>query len=119
MTGTDGADIHPGVQPLPGEAIVEKYYPNSFRETELGEILQAEGVGRLVVCGMMSHMCIDATVRAAFDRGFQCIVAHDAAAARGLSFEGIDVGDRVHVQLISVDVDRGYIDFKKVGLSRH
>ena len=34
-------------------------------------------------------------------------------------FEGIDVGDRVHVQLISVDVDRGYIDFKKVGLSRH
>jgi len=34
-------------------------------------------------------------------------------------FEGLDVGDRVHVQLIAVDVERGYIDFRKVGPSRH
>ena len=34
-------------------------------------------------------------------------------------FEGIDVGDRIRVQLISVDVERGYIDFRKVGQSRH
>ena len=34
-------------------------------------------------------------------------------------FEGIDVGNRIHVQLISVDVDRGYIDFRKVSPSRH
>jgi exoribonuclease R len=32
--------------------------------------------------------------------------------------EGLDVGDRVHVQLISIDVERGFIDFKKVGPSR-
>jgi exoribonuclease-2 len=34
-------------------------------------------------------------------------------------FEGIDVGDRIRVQLISVDVERGYIDFRKVGRSEH
>ena len=34
-------------------------------------------------------------------------------------FEGIDVGDRIRVELISVDVERGYIDFRKVGTSRH
>ena len=34
-------------------------------------------------------------------------------------FEGIDVGDRIRVELISVDVERGYIDFRKVGPSRH
>jgi len=34
-------------------------------------------------------------------------------------FEGMDVGDRIRVQLIDIDVERGYIDFKKVGLSRH
>jgi exoribonuclease R len=34
-------------------------------------------------------------------------------------FEGIDVGDRIRVQLISTDVERGYIDFRKVGPSRH
>lgn len=34
-------------------------------------------------------------------------------------FEGLDVGNRIRVQLISVDVDRGYIDFRKVGPSGH
>ncbi|MDQ1239283.1 MAG: ribonuclease [Thermodesulfobacteriota bacterium] len=34
-------------------------------------------------------------------------------------FDGIDVGDRIRVELISTDVDRGYIDFRKVGPSRH
>ncbi len=33
-------------------------------------------------------------------------------------FEGIDVGDRIHVQLRSTDVERGYIDFRKVAPSR-
>jgi exoribonuclease-2 len=35
------------------------------------------------------------------------------------AFEGIDVGDRIRVQLVSVDVERGYIDFRKVGPSKH
>ncbi len=34
-------------------------------------------------------------------------------------FEGMDVGDRAHVQLISVDIERGYIDFKKVSSSKN
>jgi VacB/RNase II family 3'-5' exoribonuclease len=34
-------------------------------------------------------------------------------------FEGMDVGNRMRVQLIDIDVERGFIDFRKVGLSRH
>jgi exoribonuclease-2 len=34
-------------------------------------------------------------------------------------FEGVDVGNRIRVQLTSVDVERGFIDFKKVGSSGH
>ena len=40
---------------------------------------------------MMTQMCIDATVRAAFDKGYSCLVAHDACAARNLSFNGVDI----------------------------
>lgn len=40
---------------------------------------------------MMSHMSVDATVRAAFDYGFTCIVTHDACAARELAFNGVTV----------------------------
>ena len=36
---------------------------------------------------MMTHMCVDTTVRAAFDLGYECIVAGDGCAAKALSFE--------------------------------
>jgi VacB/RNase II family 3'-5' exoribonuclease len=35
-----------------------------------------------------------------------------------LGFEGLDVGHRIRVQLISVDIEQGFIDFKRVGRSR-
>ncbi len=31
------------------------------------------------------------------------------------AFEGLDVGDRVRVQLIGIDVERGFIDFSRAG----
>ena len=49
------------------------------------------GVEELVICGAMSHMCIDATTRAAFDHGFPCTVIHDACATRDLVFEGLTI----------------------------
>lgn len=91
IPGTKGVEIHANVAPGPDEAIIKKNYPNSFRGTELGGTLEKQGVEELVICGMMSHMCIDATVRAAFDIGYRCLVAHDACATRNLVFGGIEV----------------------------
>jgi nicotinamidase-related amidase len=85
---TPGSRIHELVAPLEGESVVVKHFPNSFRHTSLQEILKGQGIYDLVVCGAMSHMCIDATVRAAFDFGFNCTVAEDACAARDLVFRG-------------------------------
>lgn len=86
MPGTAGAEIHASVAPQAGEAVIVKHYPNGFRATALLETLKAAGAERLVVAGMMTHMCIDATVRAAFDLGFGCTLAHDACATRALKF---------------------------------
>ncbi|HMM38664.1 MAG TPA: cysteine hydrolase family protein [Desulfovibrio sp.] len=88
LPGTPGAEFHPLVQPRPGEAVVLKRFPNSFRDTPLLDLLREAGVRELVVCGMMTHMCVDATVRAAFDLGFGCVVPVDACATRTLSFQG-------------------------------
>jgi len=71
--------------------VVTKVFPNGFRGTDLQDLLKKEGVGHLVICGAMSHMCIDATVRAAFDLGFRCTVVEDACATRNLSFRGESV----------------------------
>lgn len=88
LPGTQGADIHVMLAPREEEDVVRKHYPNSFRETLLGDVLQQKHISRLVICGAMSHMCIDATTRAAFDLGFDCTVAEDACATRDLSFGG-------------------------------
>jgi nicotinamidase-related amidase len=86
--GSPGVSLYTSIRPLPGEAVVRKHHPNSFRETNLLELLRADEVSRLVICGMMTHMCIDATARAAFDYGFSCIVAADACATRDLTLAG-------------------------------
>jgi nicotinamidase-related amidase len=88
VPGTPGVEIHPAVQPLPTETVIQKNYPNGFRQTALGEKLVSLEVQRLVVSGMMTHMCLDAGVRAAVDLGYECWVASDACASKDLVFEG-------------------------------
>jgi len=88
VPGTTGAKIYPSVAPLSDEPIITKNYPNSFRDTDLLSQLTENGITQLLLCGMMTSMCVDATVRAAFDLGFACTVAHDACATKDLTFDG-------------------------------
>jgi len=81
---TAGSDIHNNVMPTAKEKVFIKHFPNSFRETELLEYLKSKNITDLVICGMMTHMCVDATVRAAKDFGFKCTVIGDACATRDL-----------------------------------
>lgn len=86
--GTQGAEIHDNVKPLEGEKVVKKHYPNSFRETDLLEYLKSNDVTEVVITGMMSHMCVDATTRAAKDLGFECTVIADACASKDQELHG-------------------------------
>ncbi len=83
---TVGAQLHDSVAPAAGEVVFQKNYPNSFRETPLLRHLQELQASELVIAGMMTHMCIDTTTRAAADLGFNCLLAHDACATRALTF---------------------------------
>ena len=61
------------------------------------ELLRAEGIERVIITGMMTHMCVDATARAAADLGLRVIVAEDACATRDLRFGETTVpADHVH-----------------------
>ena len=84
---TKGVEIHDYIRPLDTETVIQKYYPNSFRETSLLDELKKADINGVVICGAMSHMCIDATTRAAADFGFKCTVIHDACATRDLAFQ--------------------------------
>ncbi len=71
VPGSDGAKINQAVLPQDDEPVITKNFPNSFRETGLNDLLKEKGVEEVVIVGAMSHMCIDATVRAANDMGYK------------------------------------------------
>ena len=102
VKGDSGSDIHDSVAHFEGEPIVFKHYPNAFRETNLLVRLKEWGVERVVITGMMTHMCVDATARAAADFGFQVIVAEDACATRDLQYGETTVpADLVHKSFLA------------------
>lgn len=87
IPGTAGVKISDTVLPRAGEPVIEKHAPDSFFETELQAALTAGQVDRLVVCGMMTHMCVDTTVRAARSRGYGVTLIEDACATRALTWK--------------------------------
>lgn len=99
---TEGVQINENVKPLGTEKIILKHFPNSFRDTELLSFLKQESINDLVICGMQTNMCVDATVRAACDLGFSCTVISDACAAANLEYNNIKVnGETVHVSFLA------------------
>jgi nicotinamidase-related amidase len=88
LPDTHGAAFHASVQPLPGEQVIIKNYPNSFRETNLLKHLQENGITELIICGMQTDVCVDATVRAAKDYNFSTTVIGDACTTRDRELYG-------------------------------
>jgi nicotinamidase-related amidase len=102
LPNTDGVEIHENTAPRRGEHLIQKHFPNSFRDTSLNEQLRSLHVEKVVICGAMTHMCIDTTVRAACDLGFRCLVISDACATRNLKFGGVAIeAQQVHAAFMA------------------
>lgn len=86
ISGDHGTDIHDSVAHFEGEPIIYKHTPNAFLNTDLLALLKRGEIERLIITGMMTHLDVDATARAAADLGFQVILAEDACATRDLQF---------------------------------
>jgi nicotinamidase-related amidase len=98
----DTSPIHPNVSPIPGEKVIVKNEVNSFKGTDLQEFLLEHHIKRLVLCGMMTHMCLEAATRAAADLGYECTVIQDACATRNLVFGTDTVKARdVHISTLA------------------
>lgn len=91
LPDTTGAEIHASCSPLPGEPVIVKHTPDSFLTTDLKARLDGAAVDRLVVCGMMTHMCIDTTVRSAYAQGYAVTLIEDACATRALQRGAVTV----------------------------
>ena len=116
--GTDGVELHPLVAAAGGEPVLEKAAPNGFVGTALEDEVRSRGIDELVVAGMMSSMCVDATVRAAVDLGFSVTVVHDGCAAPDLRFgeHRRSPGAMVHAAFMAALAD-GYADGGRLATS--
>ncbi len=66
--------------------MIEKHTPDSFYQTNLKSELDKKDIRHLVVCGMMTHMCVDTTVRATRSLGYDITLIEDACATRDLEW---------------------------------
>jgi nicotinamidase-related amidase len=81
---TGGFAIADAAAPAGSETVIEKSLPNSFAGTTLGAALESLGRKQLILTGVMTHMCVEATARAALDHGFKTTVVAAATATRDL-----------------------------------
>jgi nicotinamidase-related amidase len=88
IEGTWGCEISERIKPAPSDKIITKHYPSAFFETDLQEYLSALGIEKLIICGMMTHMCVDTTVRAAKDFGYKVDLVEKACTTKDLTFKG-------------------------------
>ena len=96
-----GGNIHSYVKPVNGERVISKDQVNAFLDTDLLELLQSDSIEQIVFCGMQTHMCVEAAVRAAHDHGFECLLISDACATRAIQYnEHIIPAKSVHFSTI-------------------
>lgn len=99
---TFGAEIHQSVNPTDKEPVFIKHTPNAFYQTPLLSHLKKSRITKLTICGMMTHMCVDATTRAAKDFGIEVRLLEDACATMDLEFDGKEVGATlVHTSFVA------------------
>ncbi|MDK0521238.1 cysteine hydrolase family protein [Streptomyces sp. ML-6] len=82
--GTPGWELHHPVEPSPVETVIRKTWDDGFEETSLESLLTGHGVRSLVVCGVMSEMCVQATARTALELGYRVVMPHDAHATHDI-----------------------------------
>ena len=75
--GNEGWKIHPALAPEPGDLLIEKEASDAFYRTKLEEELRRLDITTVVVCGMQTEYCVDATCRAALSRDFDVELISD------------------------------------------
>ncbi|OUY06278.1 cysteine hydrolase family protein [Acinetobacter populi] len=108
---SNGVQLHQDLRYTTDAILVAKKYPNSFYQTRLQQILLEQGIEQLVIVGMMTHMCIDSTTRAAKELGYQPILISDATATRTLQFDGQTVAAH-QVQLAYLSALSNFADIQ-------
>lgn len=84
--GDADAELDDRIAPLPDETVLTKETYSAFEGTELDSLLRKGGVDTLVICGVMTNVCVETTARHAFVKDYQPVVVSDACAGKNARF---------------------------------
>jgi ureidoacrylate peracid hydrolase len=80
--GTWGGELHPQFEPQPNDIVAQEHWCSSgFANTDLDLLLKNHGIHQLIVMGLITHTCVEATVRYGAELGYQVTVVKDATAS--------------------------------------
>jgi nicotinamidase-related amidase len=94
-TGSEPWEYVDELVPADAEPIVQKRYGDSFEDTELESLLEADRVGRIVVTGAQTDACIRSTLHGGIARGYDVTLVADAHTTEDLSEYGAPTPDKV------------------------
>jgi nicotinamidase-related amidase len=93
--GSDAWQYVPELARRESEPVVHKTFGDSFEGTDLEQVLERAGIGRLVVTGAQTDACIRSTIHGAFTRGYDVTLVGDAHTTEDLSAWGAPPPDKV------------------------
>lgn len=77
LEGTPESEVHRDIAPLPKEKVILKHRYSAFYNTDLETILRCIKIQDLVVCGIMTNLCCESTVRDAYFRDYRVFFLAD------------------------------------------
>lgn len=78
--GTKGTEVHPAIAPQDGDFDIVKHRVSPFYGTSLDPILRANGIERLVLCGVSTNGVVHSGARDGHDRDYECVILEDCCA---------------------------------------
>ncbi|MGX9756319.1 cysteine hydrolase family protein [Clostridioides difficile] len=112
LPDTYGSKINKIVFPLDNEEIVIKHTPDSFFKTRLQSFLEEKNINKLVICGMMSHMCIDTSVRTAKKLGYDITLIENACTTKNLFWDDKEIHAETVHQVFMASLQNSFADIK-------
>ena len=95
------------------EKVFQKKYNSIFKETDLKEYLDKQGIEKLVLCGMQTEYCVDTSVKVAFEYGYKLIIPEGAVT----TFDGDDIpAETINEFYVDIWEDRfaDVLDYKNI-----
>ena len=81
MAGSEGAEFIEELAPADGELVIHKHRFSAFKGTDLDMVLRARGVQTMITTGVSTNVCVESTLRDAFETGYYVAIPSDATAS--------------------------------------